>query len=431
MLPFLKRVIVVSFFLSIGFVCGWWWKSKELSDDFSPLESIEYTETTHPTGTAVEPQTPLNHEGNKQVSAVDHTGHIAGPESDTSSAVKSPEREKQFDSALEHFRFLLGRHQFIEALDLYQNIEKKLLPLRATLRQEAIKFLNQSLNSQDYESFADFCELWLNNYYNDLDVLVLLAQYNASQNFYGEAISIFQLMFNFATLDGEQAKVDDAYTRFVIQRDELLVNQKNWQGLQDFYELIDQAGIANNSQLFRLAEIYFHNGYPEQARYYANQVVGSGAYAIKAEALIKDIDSGETDNKPFLGLSRQQIALERRGSHFIAQVVFPNNVRLKMLIDTGASITAISKTVQINKLGYVGYQFLPERLFNTANGVTRSEVLSVPSLYLGAFELNNTHIALLPLEFEDDIDGLLGMNILSQFRFQLDQDNAELILDKK
>src|SRR5690606_33748095 len=122
---------------------------------------------------------------------------------------------------------------------------------------------------------------------------------------------------------------------------------------------------------------------------------------------------------------------EKQGNHFIAVLSLQKNVHLKLLIDTGASITAVSYASYSYKVSHTNHTLLPSRLFNTANGVARGEVMLVPSLHFGGEELRNTEIAIVPMPESGEIDGLLGMNILSQFRFHIDQENAELILDKK
>lgn len=58
-------------------------------------------------------------------------------------------------------------------------------------------------------------------------------------------------------------------------------------------------------------------------------------------------------------------------------------------------------------------------------------VYSVPELQLGPYRLEDTQVAVIDFETAPEIDGLLGMNILRQFRFQIDQENSELQLSKK
>ena len=58
-------------------------------------------------------------------------------------------------------------------------------------------------------------------------------------------------------------------------------------------------------------------------------------------------------------------------------------------------------------------------------------VYSVAELGLGPYLIKNTQIAVIDFDVSRGFDGLLGMNVLGQFRFQIDQDNANLLLSSK
>lgn len=58
-------------------------------------------------------------------------------------------------------------------------------------------------------------------------------------------------------------------------------------------------------------------------------------------------------------------------------------------------------------------------------------VYSVPELRLGSYVITNSQIAVIDFDTSRGFDGLLGMNVLGQFRFQIDQDNAKLLLSSK
>ena len=74
---------------------------------------------------------------------------------------------------------------------------------------------------------------------------------------------------------------------------------------------------------------------------------------------------------------------------------------------------------------------IDRRVFRTAGGVVMGTVYSVPELGLGPYLIKNTQIAVIDFDVSRGFDGLLGMNILGQFRFQIDQENANLLLSSK
>ena len=70
-------------------------------------------------------------------------------------------------------------------------------------------------------------------------------------------------------------------------------------------------------------------------------------------------------------------------------------------------------------------------MFRTANGFSKGAVYRVGRMRLGQMVLIDMNIAVLDFSMGDDIDGLLGMNVLGQFRFQIDQQQKRLYLAEK
>ena len=99
-----------------------------------------------------------------------------------------------------------------------------------------------------------------------------------------------------------------------------------------------------------------------------------------------------------------------------------------LLIDTGASMTTLSQkafqTLSINH----NFDLLGQRMFNTANGIAKGNIYQVDSLTLGRFTLAGIQIAVLDFSMSGGVDGLLGMNILANFRFHIDQETQMLYL---
>src|SRR5690606_3067301 len=99
------------------------------------------------------------------------------------------------------------------------------------------------------------------------------------------------------------------------------------------------------------------------------------------------------------------------------------------VIDTGASTTLVSSEGFNRLSGYNDFVRLPSRMFNTVNGMTRGTVYVVPEFNLGSYRLRDVELAVVDFEPGGDIDGLLGMNVLRNFSFEIDQDSAALLLE--
>lgn len=415
-------------FLILGFALGWILKPDSRSEAENTFANVRQNTTSNSlSDDFVQPGAA--EKNNNSVSAKPPT-FPSFQESAPTNATHDSQKEIH-DSALEKFVWLIANNRYKEAVNYYQDIERRQVGLAPALKRELLKILEVKLNSSEFIGFSNLAEYWLAAYYSDIDVLLLLADYNSLQNYFGEAINLYQLTYSYAANDGELAKIDNKFAAFVHARDARLVENQEWHELQSFYELIEQAAIARPANLYRLAEIYLHNGLPDNARYFLQELVSSGQYKHKAQKLLADIESENYKNKPFRSLGQHTIPLERMGHHFIATLNLQNNVQLKLLLDTGASITSVSHSAFADKIGYVGHSFAPSRLFHTANGVVRGDVLLLPAVYFAGFELRDIELAVVPMPESEQVDGLLGMNVLSQFRFHIDQDAAELVLDKK
>jgi len=128
--------------------------------------------------------------------------------------------------------------------------------------------------------------------------------------------------------------------------------------------------------------------------------------------------------------SADKIALQQRGNQFLVDLTLNRNEDVTLLIDTGASMTTISRNSFLSLDVSRTAREINQRLFQTANGVTKGSVYLVPQIRIGSYELNDVYIAVLDFTMDQGVDGLLGMNILGQFQFQIDQANAQLLLDQ-
>lgn len=104
---------------------------------------------------------------------------------------------------------------------------------------------------------------------------------------------------------------------------------------------------------------------------------------------------------------------------------------LPLLLDTGASLTSVDHRLKA-PLGGAIIKDLGVRDFHTANGVTQGEVAQVGKVLLGPFSVSNVDISFMNgLMVHSKYMGLLGMNVLRYFDFQLDQSAGVVRLKEK
>lgn len=116
-----------------------------------------------------------------------------------------------------------------------------------------------------------------------------------------------------------------------------------------------------------------------------------------------------------LGLDSQQIVGEElrvpmaRDGHFWVDARI-NNVDRRMLVDSGATITAISSTTASTAAIARDTNLVPVML-HTANGTVRADTGTIDNLTIGSIEARNLKVVISPTIGNFDV---LGMNFLSE-----------------
>ncbi|MCL6250466.1 retroviral-like aspartic protease family protein [Altererythrobacter sp. KTW20L] len=116
-----------------------------------------------------------------------------------------------------------------------------------------------------------------------------------------------------------------------------------------------------------------------------------------------------------LGLDRQQVVGDEvripmsRDGHFWAMARI-NGVERRMLVDSGATVTALSQQTADEAQVAAGTTLVPV-ILQTANGAVRAETGTVDNLTLGGIEARDLNVVISPALGGFDV---LGMNFLSQ-----------------
>lgn len=123
----------------------------------------------------------------------------------------------------------------------------------------------------------------------------------------------------------------------------------------------------------------------------------------------------------------EPISLIRQGAHFIVPVQL-NHQPARLLLDTGATRTAITQAAFDRLSRHTATRFVGNFTINTAGGPVEAALIELDRLSPGSYQMTNVRVFVLPIAQLDDVDGLLGMNVLSRFIFYLDQQAGTLWL---
>ncbi len=105
-----------------------------------------------------------------------------------------------------------------------------------------------------------------------------------------------------------------------------------------------------------------------------------------------------------------------------------NDLRsVKLVLDTGASITSINSKV-LSHLGYDIFNPIGTTDFLTAGGYVENSLLELSRLTVFGKEFKKANVCNIDLPEDEYIDGLLGLDILSNFDIEIKYSNRKMYI---
>lgn len=333
-----------------------------------------------------------------------------------------------------NFEDLLRQRRFAGALRLYRELDRAGAPQLGRLKQQLLAFMRQQMQQLNYSDFIDLAGLYLAEYYDDIDVLLVAAQFNQRMGYLEEAIGLFQQAQTYAYQAQQRRQVNAAYGEFVRSVDASLAGQNRWRELISFYAHTNTVGLIRPADRIRLAQLHYLGGNYQVGRSILAALAGDPHWGERARRALQQWEA-ETPSAEAQELARspaaaEAIAMQPRGEHYLVPVYFGDETA-NLILDTGASMVTLSRRRFDSLRRSRGAISLGSRMFHTANGVSNGEVYQMDELRIGEYLLQNINIAVLDFSMQAGTDGLLGMNVLKHFRFEIDQDNHQLLLQER
>ncbi|WP_052691853.1 retropepsin-like aspartic protease family protein [Teredinibacter purpureus] len=333
---------------------------------------------------------------------------------------------------LQVFSELLSQYRFQDAVNMYGEAE----PVLSTNEQQQwrsvlLDYLSRRINSGETVLFSELAEIWLQVHYNDVDVLLQQARFYRVKGYYGEALQTYMLAKTYAYYSEQKANVFRELQSFVFQRDSDWSGQGDWHELLNFYAQLEQFDISNKAQQFRYAELLLMHNDERSAEAILDALMQFRGWKERVTTLRAHYQrEGEyhagTSTAPGF---QTALPIKPVGSHYLMRVrINTDETPTTLLLDTGASITTVTVEAFAGMVQAEGWRDLGWHLFNTANGPAQGKLMEIEQFTMGDYTLRNLTVAVLDTNLGDGVQGLLGMNVLSQFHFQIDQDSHRLLL---
>jgi len=301
------------------------------------------------------------------------------------------------------------------------------------LKNVVLSFLQQLIDSERFEVFTEVADAYLTAFYDDIDVLLLVAESNKYSEYYFEALGVFHLAAEYADSLREKERVAAAFDRFLEDVDVHLSSQQEWYRLSQLYLQSEISGLLSTKQRIRQAAIYIENGDVYEGRKMLLEIQAQGNLSDAGEKLLARIDFKNDDGLQSANSPQYEsdIALKVHANQFLVDVSFEVGGSTSLLIDTGATMTTLSKAGFSQIRSHSSLFEIGSRMFSTANGVTKGRIYRVAEFTIGDYRFENMEVAVLDFDMSHGVEGLLGMNVLGQFKFHIDQENKKLLLSPR
>ena len=423
--PFNTLIILLLF--ASAFYAGWWMRG--LKNAPPPIAA----EQPSPSIAPIKPDVQLeqdaqeNSRANRQPPPTPVASVIPPPkQAQTDAQAYSQTYARTMAQPEQTFAQLLDQKSFDAAMNLYVEVERRSTADAGELKKLVLSHLTTYLQEGDSSALTGLVDAFLSRYYSDLDVLQLLARHHLQSGYLAEAAHTYQLALNYAIGRPQEPQVQQAFHNFVHEVDQTLTLNSRWHDLISFYETLQLLDLTKPRYLLRQAELYLAHGESVYGRDLLQQLTATPSVSDQAAALLEASSPVQASAES----TRHSVTLGMLGSHYHLPVGL-NGAKVELIIDTGASTTTVSRQ-KFDSIRHQGnFIELGPQMFNTANGVAKGTVYRVAEVQLGNVILNDVHIAVLDFDMPPGIDGLLGMNVLSNFRFQVDQDEQRLYLQPR
>jgi clan AA aspartic protease (TIGR02281 family) len=340
---------------------------------------------------------------------------------------------QQVDLSTKNLQALLDQHQLELAISLFESLQlSDDISLHENAQDIILTFARKLVFEQRYETAKKLLTLYLTASNRDVEGRLILAETHHKMNAYQQAITVLYEAKGHAYIADDLNKINQKIRTLVSKQ--ALRHKKNMMhyDLLVMYEQLTQQEPEYAPYFIRLAEAQslLHNF--EAAISSLQMVTQDPGVGLQAQTLLIELQEKlqvaavipppETNNEI------TELPLYKKGNNFLIDGFTNRNDSLRMLIDTGASLTIITPNA-LEKYNIEYKETGEKRLFNTANGAVHAPIYQLETFSVGKWQVNNIEVA--ALDLHDSIDGLLGMNFLQHFQFFIDQENALLRLSPR
>ena len=290
------------------------------------------------------------------------------------------------------------------------------------------------LQEDDFLRLGTFLQGYLKQYPQDMDFLLLEAKLKVETTLLSDAIAHYYDLLRNPMTAAQQGEIEQQIEQLSQNTIKQLRRNYSWDILAMFVEPLLQLEPSNRLYILSLAMAYaelFQEGLMENvlasldfndpdAQSIRNIIVAQQLSPANGED--DKLDEDETNTN--LG---RPVPLKQFGDQYVVAASLSSNP-VALLIDTGASVTAISKQYFDNLSNRYKINYLGRFSIGTAAGNIKASMYQFRELTINHVTVQNLPVVILPMQSINNADGLLGMNFLREFDFKIDQRQSVMFI---
>jgi clan AA aspartic protease (TIGR02281 family) len=303
-----------------------------------------------------------------------------------------------------------------------------------TSRSELLAKANLWLQQKNLLTLGEFLQKYLKQHPQDMDFLLLEAKLKVETTLLSDAIAHYYVLLRHPMTAAQQDEIEQQIARLSKNTIEQLKRNYSWDILAMFVEPLLQLEPSNRLYILSLAQAYaelFQEGLMENVLASLEsddpdaQSIREIAMTQQQAPLNDEADKFEEENVTAnLGPA---VPLKKFGNHYVVEAQLSNNP-VALLIDTGASVTAISEQYFDSLSSRYQGNYLGSFNIGTAGGNIMARMYQFRELTIKHVTVENLPVVILPMQSMENSDGLLGMNFLREFDFKIDQRQSVMFI---
>ncbi len=318
-----------------------------------------------------------------------------------------------YQLAIEQFQ----KQHFTAAVASYQQLINS-QPLQAErLYFKWLDTLDSWLLNNELTTTEAFLQVFLSSFPYDIKMLQLEAERLVKNQQPHQAIVALFTLQPMAS-EAEQATVSMRLTQLTQAQINALSEREAWQDIVNQTAVWLDYSSENPYYLMAQANAYYKLGDLVSAQSSLDRLNDNHPLKSQANKLQNLINNAYSEV--------DFIPLTKLGAHYLLDVTINNTLGTQLMIDTGASLTVLSQTL-IDSL-YPSPEYLGTMMVNTANGKTAAQRYRIESIQIGQQIISDFDVLAIS---QHSGHGLLGMNFLQSFKFNINQQTNQLELDKQ